>query len=422
LAQRHRIDDIDIIFGQQGRKDWGKYTFPVVYGLPIKVKWNKYEYDFNLRNTLKRISGRPPSWPNQLEQLKRTAGNDYIYYGIFGYEATYYMIKNYYVPFNGVSDPPVFNEEPFCEDHIPKALSSYDDFIAHAEKVRHKADNEKTALFLEKISGHNTDFLARDGERLHEIIGGRIPVLPPDTLEVDYEVVPVMIMDGCLYRCEFCCFKNHGDLTVRDQSDIRRQLFRLKDFYGDDLINYNSVVLGQNDALAAGEELVVYAAMNAYDILSLEESYHHGANLFMFASVDSLLDAGNSLFEALNTSHYYTHINIGLESPCQEGLDTLGKPIKEKAVLEAFQKAGDINKQYDKVRVTCNFVLGRSMPANHLESIKKLLSEAPVHSGKDTVYLSPIIGDCERMQIRNELTEIKRIARPEVFLYLVQCL
>ena len=422
MIETVQVDDIRLIFGQEGRQDWAKFTFPVTYGLPVKVRWNKYDYDFNLKGNLKKISGRPPAWPNQLEQLKRTEGNDFIYYGIFGYEATYYMINNYYVPFTGVADPPVFNEEPFSEAHIPRALEDFDRFLELAGRAAGRAEDPRAREFLRKISGRNRDFLAGEAGRLHEIIGGRIPVLPPDTLEVDYEVIPLMIMEGCIYRCDFCGFKDDYEFRVREEPDVRRQLYGLKSFYGEDLVNYNSVLLGMNDALAAGADAIEAAATSAYEILDMERSYHHGANLFLFGSADSLAGAGEKLFKFLNNSPFSVYINIGLESPDQATLNHLGKPLKEAAVLEAFRRAGDINSNYGSIRVSCNFVIGRSLPEGHLVSLKKLLSGAPVSSGKDTVYISPLIGDCERMQIRNEFTDLKRVSRPEVFLYLVQCL
>ncbi len=421
MIDKYEIDGIELIFGKEGRRDWGKYTFPVLYGLPVKAKWKRYEFDFNLKGNLKRICGRPPAWPNQLEQLKRTEGNNYIYYGIFGYEATYHMIHNYYVPFTGKSDPPVFNEAPFEEEHVARALKSFDEFIEHAGDIADRAQEGTPAQdFLRRIRGRNRRFLAEEAEKLHDIIGGCVPVMPPDTLEVDYEVIPLFIMDGCLYRCKFCSFKGNTMFNKRDKSDVERQIPLLKHFYGEDLVNYNSIVLGQNDALAAGKDMIEFAAMKAYTGLNIENSYHYGANLFLFGSVASLLNIDHKLFDTLNTSPYNTYINIGLESPDQETLDYLGKPIRASDIETAFDLACCVNKEYERIRMTCNFVLGRSLPAGHIESVKKLLSSAPGYSGRDTVYLSPLMNDCERDQIRDELQTIKLVSRPDVYLYLVQ--
>ena len=87
---------------------------------------------------------------------------------------------------------------------------------------------------------------------LHRIIGATLPVLPPETIDVDYEVIPLILTEGCAYNCRFCLFKTTGGFRVRSPRNIAAQIRSLKDFYGADLINYNSLMLGQNDALAAG--------------------------------------------------------------------------------------------------------------------------------------------------------------------------
>lgn len=415
-----KTSDIELLFGREGRRDWAKFSFPVLYGQSVQAKWGKYLFDFDLNGALKKISGFPPTWPNQLEQLKRTMANTYIYYGIFGYEATYHMLKNYYVPFNGTCDPPVFNEQPFAEPHIQTALEAFDRFVLECPEEADRAESRAAAKFLRKIASQDRAFLAAQASRLHEIIGGSVPVLPPDTLLVDYEVIPVLISDGCLYGCRFCGFGNKKKYSTLDHASILSQLNDLKEFYGEDLSNYNSVFIGQNDALAAGAELVEFAAMASYEILELKKSYHHGAFLFLFASADSLLNCSDKLFQFLNSSPYETHINIGLESPSSATLRMLGKPLTSSRVREAFMRAGEINKKYEKINVSTNFVLGQSLPPEHLESVISLLSSAPVYSGRDTVYLSPLMNDCERMQIRDEFTEIKRRSRPDVFLYTIQ--
>lgn len=100
--EHYQVEDMEVIFDCAGRDDWGKFSFPVWYGIPVKVNWRGYKYDFNLRGGLKRLTGKMSVWPDPQELLKRTDGNDFIYYGTSGYESSYDLIKNYYVPFNGI--------------------------------------------------------------------------------------------------------------------------------------------------------------------------------------------------------------------------------------------------------------------------------------------------------------------------------
>ncbi|MEK7243449.1 MAG: hypothetical protein AAB112_04665 [Thermodesulfobacteriota bacterium] len=195
----------------------------------------------------------------------------------------------------------------------------------------------------------------------------------------------------------------------------------LKRTDGNDLINYNSLMLGQNNALAAGEEILVSAAEMAYDILNLSASYHRGRpNLFMFGSVDSFLEADHSLLDRLERLPYRTSINVGMESFDQETLDRLGKPLQAEKVREAFRKMQAVNRCWPNIAVSCNFVLGGDLPSRHLEAIKTLLAAETTARDRGAVYLSPLIGASRRREILKEFREIKMISPLPVFIYLAQ--
>src|SRR4030042_3588791 len=132
---RYVMDDLEIIFDIRGRDDWGKFSFPVCYGHVVKIRWEGYEFDFNLRGHLKKISGNTSVWPDPSEQIKRTDANDLLYYGIYGYENTYDLIKNYYVPYNGVYEFPLFSEKPLESPHVRKALFAFDLLIDRAKEI-----------------------------------------------------------------------------------------------------------------------------------------------------------------------------------------------------------------------------------------------------------------------------------------------
>jgi len=193
--------------------------------------------------------------------------------------------------------------------------------------------------------------------------------------------------------------------------------------YGDDLVNYNSLVLGQNDALAAGADILISTAAMAHDLLNLSSSFHKGLpNLFTFGSVDSFLEADHSLFEGLSRLPYRTVINIGLESPDQETLDRLGKPLKADKVRESFRKMQEVNRCWSNITVSCNFVLGSDLPYRNVDAIQEMLVEETVVGDKGVAYLSPLIGASQRRQILREFGEIKRNSPLAVFIYMAQML
>ncbi|MDY7030786.1 MAG: hypothetical protein SVY10_02625, partial [Thermodesulfobacteriota bacterium] len=286
----HRCNDLEIIFDFGGRDDWGKFSFPVWYGLPVKINWNEYEFDFNLLGNLKRITGKSSVWPNPSEWLKRTDGNDLVYYGTYAYQYSYDLIKNYYIPYTGRYDSELFKEKLLESSHVRKGLIAFDKLVVKAGEAVKIAKNSRVKEFLNRIAVRNRDALSNEACRLHSIIDGNLPVLPPDTIDVDYEVIPLMIMKGCSSNCGFCRFKNQRELKVRSGKNIKRQLTSLRKMYGEDLINYNSLVLGQNDALFALETVSNEILDMSYEMLNMGKSYHRkGPSLFLFGGVGSFL-------------------------------------------------------------------------------------------------------------------------------------
>jgi hypothetical protein len=421
MMERYQLEEMEVIFDCAGRDDWGKFSFPVWYGIPVKVNWRGYSYDFNLRGGLKRLTGKRSVWPDPQALLKRTDGNDFIYYGTTGYESSYTLIKNYYVPFNGVYDFDIFTENPLKSHHVGQALDAFDELIQVAGRSAASAVCERLRDFLKKIALWNREALAGEARTLHRIIGGNLPVLPPDTIDVDYEVIPLIVTEGCACHCRFCRFQTGGGFRVRSWQNIVAQIRAIKDFYGADLVNYNSIVLGQNDALAAGGELLTGTAETAYDLLNLSASYHRGQpHLYLFGGVDSFLAAEDSLFNGLERLPYLTSINVGLESPDQETLERLGKPVRAERVRESFRKMQEVNRRRRNIEVSCNFVLGGDLPFRHLEAIQTILTEEITTKGKGVVYLSPLLGVSRRREVLKTFREIKMTSGLPVFIYLAQ--
>jgi hypothetical protein len=243
---------------------------------------------------------------------------------------------------------------------------------------------------------------------------------------VDYDAIPIIIADGCLYDCGFCRVKSGRDFAARAREKIKEQIRNLKDFFGEDLPNYNAIFLGQHDALHAGRDLIGFAAEEAYQSLGFERSYLRGSFLFLFGSVGSLLRAEEALFACLNRMPFSTYINVGLESADPATLAGLKKPVAVEMVKEAFERMIDINRKYEKVEVTANFVLGDRLPQSHVSSIIDLTGNRLRRSSvKGTIYLSPLTEEGShkvgnRRQILGQFTEVKRLSRFPIFLYLIQ--
>jgi hypothetical protein len=220
--------------------------------------------------------------------------------------------------------------------------------------------------------------------------------------------------------------KTGQDFTPRTSKDIIGQIKNLKQFYGQDLRNYNAIFLGQHDALSTGRELLELAARNAYEIFEFERSYLKGASLFLFGSVDSMVHAEEKVFESLNALPFSTYINIGLESNDSSTLEVLKKPVSVEKVREAFDRILDINRRYEKIEVTANFVFGRDLPSGHLPSLLELTRHKLNSSyDKGVVYLSPLMEEGlrdkeSRRELLRRFLKLKTQSRLPTFIYLIQ--
>jgi len=417
------LNNLAISVEKEAPRRIAKASFPLRYGKYSEIRTSNYEFVFNLNGEIKFIRGLNTNWPHPAEQLKRTDGNDWIYYSVgdkSGDNGIISWMGEYYLPCLPYSSNPVWELKYFSNPSIMNAFAAWSQLYADLYMASKDRFHSKAKNFISSILVNNDKVLHERSQKLHSIIGGRISVLSPDTRHVDYEIIPLNVADGCLYHCKFCCVKSSRRFQARTGNDILEQIRKLKLFYGRNLENYNALFLGNHDALAAGEKLIFMAASKAY------KDFGFGMRaespfLFLFGSVDSLLNSQNHLFEKLNNLPFYIYINVGLESIDPSTLKFLGKPLSESTVLEAFQKMLDINASFENIEITANFILGKGLPETHYQSLKDLLRNAPfISRGKGGIYLSPLKDNPKRRELLPLIKEIKNYSKIPVFIYLIQ--
>jgi radical SAM superfamily enzyme YgiQ (UPF0313 family) len=257
--------------------------------------------------------------------------------------------------------------------------------------------------------------------QLNEIIGERVSVLPPDTRHVDYEIIPLMLADGCLYHCDFCCVKTPEPFRPRSRTEIMEQIRQLKDFYGRNIENYQALFLGNHDALAAGDELICMAAYEADKAFGLANTRTSAPTLYFFGSVDALLRSKDNLFETLSRLPFYTSINIGFESVDPSTLALIRKPITAPKVREAFKIMLEVNSAYSNIEITGNFLMGNTLAPRHYQSLAELLGNAKKHSHKKgAIYLSPLKDSPNKRELLPQFFEIKNQSQLPTYIYLIQ--
>jgi len=238
---------------------------------------------------------------------------------------------------------------------------------------------------------------------------------------VEYEVIPVVIQDGCLYNCRFCRVKSGQGFTLRTEADILEQIRALKEFYGPDLLNYNSIFLGNHDALFAGKEAIEFGARKAYEGLDIAHAMMKEPRLFLFGSVDSILRSDEAAFDMLNRLPFYTYINLGLETADADTFEAIGKPLTPKKVEKAFKQMIWVNQHYPNIEVTANFVYGAWLPENHMASIISLARGQLSHfHSKGALYVSPLEEMGKKADMLDSFMELKKKCRLPCYIYLIQ--
>ena len=227
-----QLNNIEITLNKKGSSRYTKTSYPVRYGRFCQIKTTEYLFEYNLNGEIKTIRGFSSNWPHPAEWLKRTDANDWIFYSVGRYHRLFSFLGEYYLPCLSYPSNPLWKYNPFADPSIQKALAARCRLEADLVPMLTNGIPHTIKDFLGRILRNDPESLRLKKEKLHQIIGGPVSVLPPDARHVDYEVVPLMVADGCLYRCDFCCIKSHRRFHRRSGADIRRQIRSLKTLYG----------------------------------------------------------------------------------------------------------------------------------------------------------------------------------------------
>jgi len=359
LEQRAACNGVSVTLFKAGADTYAKTRRPCKHGLYHEIQTAEATLQFNLNGEIVRAQGRGAGWPSSLEWLKRTAGNDWVYYSTGGYAGTYETLGadrlaepirfriptpyneiykatgEFYLPNLPYPSNAILGRDPFEEPAVAVLTEAWPEIV---KKAAGALDEPGHAIrcFLRAALDNTPERLQARAEALFAICGGRIAVLPPDTRHVDYNVVPVRVARGCLYQCGFCRVKSGRTFTAYDRPAVERQIRELAAYFGAERVNCNALLLAGNDALHADKDLLLFALDRALEIFAPQHAYMQGCSVFLFGSVESLLAADERFFEALQDRGCRVFVNIGLESADAATLSAIGKPITAEQVKAAF--------------------------------------------------------------------------------------
>lgn len=419
-AESHIEKDIKISLGKQGMDRYVKASFPPNYGIYNELETQTAVLRFNLNDEIIYLRGKGRDWPHPHEWLKRTMGNDWVYYSTGGYTGVFEAIGEYYLPNTPYPTNSLLGGQPFGLPAVDTMINSWYPLLQQLAAGLTDAPADIREFFRRALLSEPTA-LKKKAEAFFAVTGGRVTVLPPDARHVDYNVIPIHITEGCLYKCRFCRVKTSRPFREKSSDEIDCQISGLQKIYGGDLANYNAIFLGEHDALAADPGLILETIGRASKAFGFSTGHMKGGNVFFFGSVDSLLEAPRQLFVDLARQPANIFINIGLESADQETLDRLGKPVHVAQITEAFARMQEINSSFAGIEMTANFVMDADLPASHYSASLHLLRDGIAHSRpKGSVYFSPLkIGSPSRSQVM-DFHRIKILSRLPTFLYIIQ--
>jgi hypothetical protein len=216
----YQIGDLNITLNKEGAREYSKVSYPIRYGVYSEIKTPDYIFQFNLNGEIKFIQGLRQSWPDPSEWLKRTVGNDWVYYSTGGYSGVYDSFGEYYLPCLSYPSNSTTLADPFEDHAVQSALRSWHELLKEINKLI--SDDLPKALkeFFTLVCQNDPETLQQKALRFHDLIGERVSVLPPDTRHVDYEVIPINVADGCLYSCGFCRVKSRQNFAPRTKENI----------------------------------------------------------------------------------------------------------------------------------------------------------------------------------------------------------
>ncbi len=419
-ALTYKDERVSIKINCPGDCDYTKISFPVKYGLFSRIETQELVFEFNLNHEIRHAKSKADGWSHPSEWMKRTIGNDWVYYSTGGYAGVVESIGEYYLPNLMYQTNSLLGGKPF---ETPEVTKISDDWHTLLSKIVVDTPSlpAKASQWLGRVKQVLPEDLARKAEKLFAISGARATVLPPDARHSDYDIIPITIQDGCLYKCRFCKVKNKKAFQERTRQDILNQILELKALYGRDLVNYNAIFLGEHDALNAPMDLILYAAKTAHEEFGFANSYMRKPMLYFFGSVDALLRADDRLFDRLNRLPFHTCINIGLESADDDTLSLIGKPVSAQKVRTAFEKIQTINQNFAQVEMTCNFVMDRGLSDAHNQTMMDLVrGQINKTRPKGSVYLSPLKFGNPSREILFDFYHLKTQSRLPMFLYIIQ--
>lgn len=167
------IDNFTINVERQFPSEIVKASFPLRYGICSEIRTPEYEFWFNLNGEVKFIRGiNLKSWPRPAEQLKRTDGNDWVYYSvgdIGGDKGIISWLGEYYLPCLPYPSNSIWEDSYLSNPGTMNAMAAWSQLYANLYGVRRDGLPSRVRDFIDLVQGNDESVLHERAMKLNSI-------------------------------------------------------------------------------------------------------------------------------------------------------------------------------------------------------------------------------------------------------------
>jgi hypothetical protein len=156
--QPFRPGSLAITTEKSGRRQYTKTSHPTRFGKYAEIKTRDFEFQFNLNGQIKFIRGLRPDWPHPFEALKRTDGNDWVYYTV-GAVIEQHGIRDwlgeYYLPCFAYQSNAIVDFTPYAHPAVPGALAAWAQLYADIRSTSPDSFPGRARGFLDRVAAND---------------------------------------------------------------------------------------------------------------------------------------------------------------------------------------------------------------------------------------------------------------------------
>jgi len=180
----YRLKDMTVTLeteGSGGVPRLGALAPAVTY---TEIRTADHAFLFYHNSQIRSVRGLGVDWPHPYERLKRTDGNDWVYYAVSTGGAgpgLFESLGQYYLPCPTYPSNSPWRHDPFSRPGVMGAFAAWSRLYATICQIPRTAMASALAEVLDGIANNDESALYARARMRQAIIGTPVPVLPPAT-------------------------------------------------------------------------------------------------------------------------------------------------------------------------------------------------------------------------------------------------